>query len=86
MFLKPKKQAKGAFDMLNYITELFAFVDNFLKLYICSGTGNKMYLAGWKNKRGFNKNLSLSEVVTLNILRFYFSINDLKSFHTLAKN
>jgi hypothetical protein len=43
--------------MLNYITELFAFVDNFLKLYICSRTGNKMYLADWKNKRGFSKAL-----------------------------
>jgi hypothetical protein len=72
--------------MLNYITELFVFVDNFLKLYISTQIGNQMYLINWKNKRGFNKKLSLSEVVTLNIIRFYFHIDDLKSFHKLAKN
>jgi len=72
--------------MLNYITELFVFVDNFLKLYLSSETGNLMYITYWKNKRGFSKSLTLAEVVTLNLIRFYYNISDLKSFHVLSKN
>ena len=72
--------------MTNYITELFVFVDNFLKLYLSSDTGNLLYITYWKNKRGFSKSLTLAEVVTLNLIRYYYNISDLKSFHALSKN
>ncbi len=39
----------------------------------------------WENKRGSKKKLTLSEVVTLNLLRFYMRIQDLKTFHRVAK-
>jgi hypothetical protein len=72
--------------MLKYITEIYTFVDNFLKKYTSLDTGKEMYLTYWQNKRGRDKSLSLSEVVTLNIIRFYFHISDLKAFHYLIKN
>ena len=72
--------------MNNYITELYVFIDNFLKIYLSTEIGNQMYITYWKNKRGFSKSLTLSEVVTLNLVRFYYNISDLKSFHRLLKN
>ena len=72
--------------MNNYITELFVFIDDFLKIYLSTQIGNQMYVTYWKNKRGFSKSLTLSEVVTLNLIRFYYNISDLKSFHRLLKN
>ena len=40
----------------------------------------------WKAKRGPQRQLSLGEVLTLNIMRFYFHIFDLKAFVRIAGN
>jgi hypothetical protein len=44
----------------------------------------QMMLKSWKAKRGPQRRLSLSEVLTLNILRFNFHVIDLKAFVRLA--
>jgi len=67
-----------------YITELFVFVDDFFKALQKSKHWNRLkYL--WDNRRGFKKRLSLSEVVTLNIIRYFMRTRDLKTFHRIAK-
>jgi len=43
-------------------------------------------LESWKPKRGPQPQLALSEVLTLNIMRFDFHIFDLKAFARLARN
>ena len=43
-------------------------------------------LESWKPKRGPQQQLSLSEVLTLNIMRFDLYIFDLKAFSRLAHN
>lgn len=72
--------------MINNITELYAFVDNFLKLFINTKTGYQLHNAYWLNKKGREKTLSLSEIVTINIIRFYYHVIDLKAFHKYIKN
>jgi hypothetical protein len=47
--------------------------------------GGKDMIKGWRSKCGPQKRLSLSEVLTLNILRFHHHIFDLKAFHSLAE-
>jgi hypothetical protein len=47
--------------------------------------GNSV-LGYWEGKRGPKKRLSLAEVMTLNILRFYLRVHDLKTFHRLLQN
>jgi hypothetical protein len=68
---------------LNYITELFIFVDEFFKSLEKSELNEK--LNQWNPyKKGRKKQLSISEVVTLNIIRFLNHQFDLKSFHKTA--
>jgi len=40
----------------------------------------------WAGKRGPKARLALTEVITLNILRFHLKVYDLKHFHLLAQN
>jgi len=46
----------------------------------------KILKTKWLGSRGPKRKVSLSEIVTLNILRFQLRINDLKSFHRLVKD
>ena len=67
----------------NYITELFIFVDDFFK-YL-EKTEFSDLLRKWNpNKRGKKKELSISEVVTLNVVKFIHHQMDLKSFYKNA--
>jgi hypothetical protein len=70
--------------VLYYTTELFVFIDNFTKI-LSKTTSGKQMLKYWYNKRGPQKKLKLSEVITLNIIRFYYRVSDLKTFHKIAK-
>ena len=63
---------------------LYCIVDDFIKALADTESGRKM-LASWNPKRGPQRRLSLSEVLTLNILRFHFHIFDLKAFVRLAE-
>jgi hypothetical protein len=69
-------------DEVQLIT-LYCFVDDFVK------TLSKLPLwksvkSLWEGRRGPKRQLSLQEVITLNIMRFHLKIIDLKAFHRLA--
>jgi hypothetical protein len=64
---------------------LYCIIDDFINTLTHTASGQKM-LVSWKAKRGPQRRLSLSEVVTLNILRFLFHIGDLKAFVRLAES
>ena len=66
------------------LTALYCVVDDFINTLFSTKAGQKM-LESWKAKRGPQRHLSLSEVLTLNMLRFYFHIFDLKAFVRLAE-
>jgi hypothetical protein len=46
----------------------------------------KMILKRWEGRRGPQKRLSLAELMSLNILRFFVRVQDLKTFHRLVWN
>ena len=62
---------------------LYCIIDDFINALAATADGRKM-LELWKAKRGPQRQLSLSEVLTLNILRFHYHIFDLKAFVRLA--
>ena len=63
---------------------LYCIIDDFINALAATAEDRKM-LESWKAKRGPQRQLSLSEVLTLNILRFHFHIFDLKAFVRLAE-
>ena len=63
---------------------LYCIVDDFIKALADTESGRKM-LVSWNPKRGPQRWLRLSEVLTLNILRFHFHIFDSKTFVRLAE-
>jgi len=65
------------------LTTLYCIIDDFINTLQTTEGGQKM-LESWKAKRGPQRQLSISEVLTLNVLRFYFHIFDLKAFVRLA--
>jgi hypothetical protein len=67
------------------LISLYCMIDDFIKALTGTVQGHKM-LESWKAKRGPQRQLSLSEVLTLNILRFHFHIFDLKAFVRLSNN
>jgi hypothetical protein len=67
----------------NELTILFTFVDDFFQALFHAPFGKKLRHL-WENKRGRQKKLTLSEVVTLNLLRFSMRVQDLKTFHRLV--
>jgi hypothetical protein len=66
------------------LTSLYCIIDDFINALTGTADSRKM-LETWRAKRGPQRQLSLSEVLTLNILRFYFHIFDLKAFVRLAE-
>jgi len=67
------------------LTTLYCIVDDFLNALADTAEGQKILLS-WKAKRGPQRLLSLSEVLTLNIMRFNLHIFDLKAFWRLAES
>jgi hypothetical protein len=65
------------------LTILYTFVDDFFQVLFHSSLGKKLRHF-WENKRGPKKKLTLSEVVTLNLLRYSMRVQDLKTFHRIA--
>jgi len=64
---------------------LYYIIDDFVNTLSKTSYGQKM-LELWKSKRGPQRQLSLSETIALNIIRFYLHIFDLKAFFRLAEN
>ncbi len=67
----------------NELTFLFTFVDDFFQVLFHTPFGKKLRHL-WENKRGPKKKLTLSEVVTQNLVRFSMRIQDLKTFHRIV--
>jgi hypothetical protein len=67
----------------NELTFLFTFVDDFFQALFHTPFGKKLRHL-WENKRGPKKKLTLSEVVTLNLVRFTMRVQDLKTFHRIV--
>ena len=63
---------------------LYCIIDDFINTLKRTAEGQKM-LEAWNPKRGPKPKLTLSEVLTLNILRFHFHIFDLKAFVRLCE-
>lgn len=71
-------------NILNYITELYVCIDDFFKAL--EQTEIWEQLPKWiPYNKGRQKQLSISEVVTLNLIRILTHVEDLKSFHKQAK-
>jgi hypothetical protein len=64
---------------------VYCFVDEFINTIMNYPIG-KMIREQWEGKRGPKRRLSLAGIITLNILRFYLRVHDLKTFHRLAWN
>jgi ribosomal protein L32 len=64
---------------------VYCFVDEFVKMVTQSPIGEQI-VGLWKGKRGPERKLSLAETMTLNIMRFYLKMIDLKAFHSLLQN
>lgn len=65
------------------LTILFTFIDDFFQAFF-NAPIEKKFTHVWHNRRGPKKKLSLSEVVTLNLMRFYMRVKDLKTFHRIV--
>lgn len=65
------------------LTILYTFIDVLLQAFFHSSLGKNLRHY-WENKRGPRKKLSLSEVVTLNLLRLSVRVQDLKTFHRIV--
>jgi hypothetical protein len=67
------------------IIAVYCFVDEFIKTVTGYPIG-RIIMDRWEGNRGPKKRLGLAEAMALNILRFYFRIQDPKAFHRLAVN
>jgi len=62
---------------------LYTFVDDFFQAFFHSFLGKKLQHF-CENKRVPKKKLTLPEVLTLNMLRFFMRVQDLKTFHRIV--
>ena len=67
------------------LTTLYCVIDDFINALMKTAEGQR-WLECWKAKRGPQRRLTVSEVLTLNILRFYYHVFDLKAFVRLAES
>jgi hypothetical protein len=72
--------------MMDEITllRLYCIADDFIKTIMKYPIGQEIR-RDWEGRRGPQRRLSLAEVITLNIMRYYLRVVDLKTFHRLAK-
>ena len=66
------------------IITLYCMADDFINTVIHYPLG-KAIMAAWSGKWGPKRQLSLLEVITLTIMRFYLRVQDLKTFHRLVR-
>jgi hypothetical protein len=64
---------------------VYCIVDDFINMLRDVPIGKEIQKQ-WAGRRGPKARLSLAEVITLNIMRFYLKVHDLKNFHALARN
>jgi hypothetical protein len=66
------------------IITLYCMADDFINTVMKYPVG-KAIMAAWTGKRGPKRQLSLAEAITLNIMRFYLRVQDLKTFYRLVR-
>ena len=67
---------------------MYEQIYNLTSMFFKSLKGNLMYeflISKFNGKRGPKRQLSLEQIVALNIYRFHFKIGDLKNYHKMIK-
>ena len=67
---------------------MYEQIYNLTSMFFKSLKGNLMYeflISKFNEKRGPKRQLSLEQIVALNIYRFHFKMGDLKNYHKMIK-
>ena len=64
--------------------QIYSIVDNFVKA-AWNDKNFSLLLKNWNGKRGPRRRLTVTQVISLNLLRFSMHIKDLKAFHRIVK-
>ena len=67
---------------------MYEQIYNLTSMFFKSLKGNLMYeflISKFNGKRGSKRQLSLEQIVALNIYRFHFKMGDLKNYHKMIK-
>lgn len=64
--------------------QIYSTVEDFIKV-VAQDKNFHFLLTNWNGKRGPKRKLSLTQVISLNLLRFTIHIKDLKAFHRTVK-
>ena len=67
---------------------MYEQIYNLTSMFFKSLKGNLMYeflISKFNGKRGPKRQLSLEQIVALNIYRFHFKMEDLKNYHKMIK-
>ena len=64
--------------------QIYSIVEDFIKA-VEQDKNFSFLLKNWNGKRGPKRRLSITQVISLNILRFTIHIKDLKAFHKIIK-
>ena len=67
--------------MYNHI---YSIVEDFIKA-VEQDKKYSIFLEHWNGKRGPKRRLSITQVISLNLLRFTIHVKDLKAFHRIVK-
>ena len=68
----------------NSLISLYCIVDDFIQMFIETSTGKKNE-ALYYGKRGLKRRMPIADVVTLNLVRIFDRIADVKTFHKNAQ-
>lgn len=68
----------------NDLTILYCKIDDFYHSFIKTNTGKKV-ISNYNGQRGPKRKLSVPEIMTLNIVRIFDRIGDLKTFYFIVK-
>ena len=64
--------------------QIYSIIDEFIKAVELDKKFSFL-IKNWNGKRGPKRRLSITQVISLNILRFAVHIKDLKAFHRIVK-
>lgn len=68
----------------NSLISLYCIVDDFIQMFIETSTGKKNE-ALYYGKQGTKRRMPIADVVTLNLVRIFDRIADVKTFHKNAQ-
>ena len=65
--------------------QIYSIVNVFIKA-VEQDKNFSVLIKNWNGKRGPKRKLSITQVISLNLLRFTIHIKDLKAFHRIVKS